>query len=153
MNQYHVVELNIEVDAHDVHAVMQAAYQVEADLLGVEEFFPLGRTAVEIAESANKFYGIWQEGRLLAVCEMERMPDQVMLIAATVVHPDAFRQGLASRLLAHVLAVYAGERIAVSTAVDNVPAVGLYRKFGFVTDRYETLPDGLELIYLRLERP
>ena len=137
--------------AEQIYRVMQAAYTVEAELLGVTDFFPLRRTVSDILSSPNRFFCICEGEALLGVCELEDGDDGTVCLSSLVVHPDAFRRGVASALLAHVLAISVGRVMVVSTAVQNEPAVRLYQKYRFAPFLYTTLPDGMELVELRYE--
>lgn len=63
--------------AVEIHRVMMAAYQVEAGLLGVPDFFPLRRTVEQILSAASLFFGAFSEDRLAAVAEVEAEAEPV----------------------------------------------------------------------------
>ena len=116
-------ELNVAIA---IHAVMQAAYQQEADLLGVTDFPPLKRTAANIAGDTGRYYGAFADDHLAGVLHYKHGN-----IDSLVVHPRFQRLGLATRLLGQLLAETSGHSVKVSTAKLNVPATTLYTKFGF----------------------
>ena len=83
-----------EAVAREVHRVMQAAYRVEADLLGVREFVPRHRTVEDLRRADSTFLGVFRDGRLAAVVELERPEGEPLNIASLVVMPEYFRRGL-----------------------------------------------------------
>lgn len=142
--------LDPAVYAAQIHQIMYNAYTIEAQLLGAgEDFYPLTRPLTDIATSPNRFIGFFNQGQLLGVCELESMKEGALLIASTVVSPEAFRQGIASAMLRYILEQHADQPIWVSTAQDNHPAVQLYQKHGFVVQHHITLPDGMVLVKLK----
>jgi len=143
-----IKELNQSNDSKAIHTVMQASYKVEADLLGITEFYPLNRSAEEIAESVNSFLGFYQDDTLVGVCELEAVDAYTVMISALVVMPSAFRFGIASKLLDYVIEQNSEKTILVSTAKENIPAVSLYQKFGFEIYTELELADGLKIVEL-----
>jgi len=135
--------------AEQIYTIMQEAYSVEAKLLGVNDFFPLGRTARDIADSDNLFLGYSHGGELIGVCEVEDLGNHAGLIAATVVNPNYFRRGIASSLIGHLLASTFFRTFTVSTAEGNLPAIKLYQAHGFKPVGRKTLPDGMRVVTLR----
>lgn len=133
--------------AVEIHRVMMAAYQVEAELLGVADFFPLRRTVAQIAAAGSQFFGLFVEDRLTAVAEVEPQPTATN-IAALVVAPDHFRKGFASALLRSILELYADRDLTVSTGALNRPALLLYEKLGFRKQRRWSTPDGIPMVTL-----
>ena len=127
---------------------MHQAYSVEAELLGIKDFFPLKKTVEDIVRSQNQFYGYFLDNELAGVLELEEIDGQSSLIASMVVHPQYFRKGIASQLLKSLLETHKKD-LLVSTAKDNLPAVTLYQKHGFKQTHSELLPDGLELVKMK----
>jgi GNAT superfamily N-acetyltransferase len=136
--------------ARAIHAVMQAGYAVEAQLLGVIDFVPLSRTVERIRRAPATFLGIRaDDGRLDAVLELEDVDPGHVHIGSLVVRPERFRAGLASALLEHVLALHATRRLTVSTGVANAPALALYAREGFAELERWTTEDGFPMITLQ----
>ena len=129
---------------------MQAAYRVEAELLGSADFFPLRRTVADVVDSKSIFFGIAcpeKPASLAAVIEVE-VGETACNIAALVVRPDRFREGLGSKLLRHVLELYSSQPCTVSTGRANEPALKLYAGHGFrETSRWVT-EDGIAMVTL-----
>ena len=75
--------------------------------------------------------------RLFQVTTEQQLLDVERLFVA----PRAFRRGVGSALLAHVVARAGGRRVIVATGQDNHPARVLYERAGFaVTGRAEVEP-------------
>ena len=133
--------------AREVHRVMQAAYRVEAALLGVRDFVPLHRTVEDIRRAESTFLGGFLDGRLVAVAELERPPAAPLNVASLVVLPQHFRRGLATSLLRHVIAEHGAGPITVSTGMRNVPALRLYAGLGFQEQRRWSV-EGIPMVTL-----
>ncbi len=132
-----------------IQQVFQAAYRIEANLIGVKNFPPLERTVRDISASGTEFFGCWRATVLTAVIEVSYQEPH-LAIDSLVVHPDYFRQGLARRLLRFILQQYRWETAEVETAQANMPAITLYEQVGFVeTQRFQT-PVGIGKVRLRL---
>src|SRR5262245_23829201 len=114
---------------------MMAAYRVEADLLGVADFVPLHRTPDDVRRADARFLGVFVNGALAAVAEIETPPGVPANVASLVVLPQPFRQGLATALLREAIASYGHRGLTVSTGSLNGPALGLYAKLGFAEHR------------------
>ena len=131
-----------------IHDLQQAAYAVERDVIGVKEFFPLTVTAEQIAREPDTFLGWWDGDRLVGVASFTATSEEID-IGRMVVHPAHFRRGIASALLRAVEErAVPGQRLTVSTAEKNEPAVRLYQRHGFEITRRTVLPDGLALVRL-----
>jgi ribosomal protein S18 acetylase RimI-like enzyme len=131
-----------------VHDLQQASYAVERDLIGVAEFYPLGVTAEMIIREPDTFLGFWVGDQLAGATSFTATEGE-MDIGRMVVHPAHFRRGIASALLRAVEEHAApGQRLTVSTAEKNEPAVRLYQRHGFGITQRTVLPDGLALVRL-----
>lgn len=132
--------------AQQIYLLQQAAYTVERDLIDYPDFPPLLVTAAEIQAETEHFLGYWLDAALVGVLSFASTPG-VLDIGCLVVHPQAFRRGIARALLRAV--EHYGEpggKLTVSTAAKNRPAVQLYQKQGYHLTEQTTLPDGLELV-------
>ena len=77
---------------------------------------------------------------------------QILHIQSLVVKPSQFRKGMASAMIAFVLNENMECNFTVETGCDNLPAINLYLKFGFVEkEKYET-DHGVHKICLFLDR-
>ncbi len=113
-----------------IYLVFQCSYQKEAELIGTDNFPPLARTAQNIQKTNRDFFGLWFKKRLAGVVEVELL-GVTLSICSLVVDPGFFRQGIASQLLEFLFESLDCEEAYVETAVVNLPAIKLYKKFGF----------------------
>ncbi len=136
--------------AAEILAVMHASYAVEAALLGVADFFPLGRTIGQVRTAPCTFHGVREAGRLLAVVEVDEHSAERPNVDALVVHPDAFRRGFGTALMRHVMARCGSRGLTVSTGERNAPAIALYERLGFAIERRWRTDDGIAMVTLGL---
>ena len=141
-----------ELNAEKIYKVFQVSYAVEAELLGVTDFPPLKRTIANFMESDTSFFGFYQGERLAAVLEIEPQP-RTFHICSMVVDPHYFRQGIASKLIQHILDLLEGNKITVETGLANEPAKKLYKRFGFKEDGQYNTNHGIRKIRFALEKP
>ncbi|GAB4455340.1 MAG: hypothetical protein Fur0044_49620 [Anaerolineae bacterium] len=135
--------------AHRVHALQQAAYTVESQLIGYPDLPPLRETRADLQHSAEQFLTYEEEGQIAGAVSYVRL-DDTLDICRLVVSPAFFRRGIAGKLLKAVETGEPGIRqITVSTAEKNLPAVTLYQKYGYQVVRRTVLADGLVLVELR----
>ena len=124
--------------AEKLFSIWQESYSIEAKLLKADEFPPLNRTVQDFIDSSNCFYGFVEDDVYNAVTEL-RDNYGVLHIQSLVVKPSQFRKGLASKMIAFILNENMECNLTVETGCDNLPAINLYLKFGFVeTKQYET---------------
>jgi ribosomal protein S18 acetylase RimI-like enzyme len=142
---------NVAGVAEAIHRVQQAAYRVEAELLGVTRFAPLDQTVAEIRASGALYYGNHANNELVGVlaCELGA-GDAPCNIDALVVMPEWHRRGIATHLLMHLEWKHPGRAFTVSTGIRNAPALALYRGWGFVEYAREIKgADPIEIVRLR----
>ncbi len=114
-----------------LHEVFQASYKVEALLLNANDFPPLKRSIENYMGSTTSFFGYHKKEALVSVIEIEHNAEHTY-INSLVVHPNYFRQGIATHLMEFVLKTYDSNLFFVETGVENLPATNLYKSFGFV---------------------
>lgn len=128
----------INPTAEQIRNIFQVSYAVEAKLLKAVDFPPLQRLLTAFLHSKNIFYGYYKNQMLKAVVELKEELQSIH-IQSLVVHPDSFRQGMASALLQFVLDIHHVELFTVETGLNNHPATSLYQCFGFKkTDEWDT---------------
>jgi ribosomal protein S18 acetylase RimI-like enzyme len=124
------LEHSVKVNAEEIRNVFQVSYKIEAKLLGAKNFPPLSRSIQSFSNSENDFFGYYEEEKLIAVIEMKKELES-MLIQSLVVHPGFFRRGIARKLIEFILRKSDSNQFAVETGKDNNPARKLYESFGF----------------------
>ena len=136
--------------AAELHAVQFAAYSQEAQLLGVRNFQPLMRTVSEVQRSGEAYLAAFVGARMVGAIGVEPANErQGTCIASLVVLPEFQRRGIATRLLAAVVAACGGKALHVQTGIKNEPALALYARAGFVqARRWRVGPESLELVAL-----
>ena len=135
--------------AEKIWKLGQRAYQVEARLIGIDEFPPLDRSAKDIQRSCSQYFGIWEGTELLAAVEIEGAEEE-FLISSFFVIPSRFRSGLGDMLLHAILETKPNSRFMVETSVWNKPAINLYKKHGFVTTSQREISGGHKIFTMRL---
>lgn len=131
--------------AAEIHALFQAAYRVEAELIGATDFPPLRRACRDIRRSDTLFWGCRNSSGLTGVVEV-RQDNSALQISSLAVVPALFRQGIGSGLVNHVLSALKWQTVEVQTAAANTPALGLYRRLGFCEQKRWLAKEGIELV-------
>lgn len=135
-----------------IYQVFQRAYPYEARLLGVKDdiFPPLKRSIEAIQLSDTHFYGYFESNFLAGVVELTI--GENTRINSFVVDPNYFKQGIGSRMMQVVLENEDTNKFIVETGKQNVPAIALYKKFGFEIVREYDLPQGIVKVVMELDR-
>jgi GNAT superfamily N-acetyltransferase len=120
-----------EDDLDEVYEVVNAAARAYAGIIPAdryrEPYMPLDELCREIARGV-RFWG-WYDERLSAVMGMQDV-DDVTLIRHAYVLPERQREGIGSRLLAH-LADLPHRHLLVGTWADAGWAIRFYERNGF----------------------
>jgi ribosomal-protein-alanine N-acetyltransferase len=99
--------------------------------------FPKGWPAQDFAryvlDPAVTARAVVKDGRILAVCVATLVSAEAEILTV-MVHPDHRRQGLGQSLLQDMLE-QGGETWILDVAADNLPAILLYRRLGFLEIR------------------
>ena len=138
-----------QIIAQDIYSLFQRGYQVEATVIGVEDFPPLQRSLKQIATASTRFHGLLRDEQLVSVIE-SGVENQVLVIHSVVVDPAYFRRGAASQLLKFVLSSSEYSEATVETAAVNHAAITLYQKHGFAIDNHFTPSHGIEKVAMSL---
>ena len=135
-----------EATALQIHRLSRAAYQVEAELLGVPEFPPLNTTVRDFLNSSSRFFGCIKDNDLVAAVEIEDTGRHHIHIASLVVSPDYFRRGLGRRLVLWTLEHLTWKVATVSTDIGNIPAIRLYEQLGFQKSSQRRLDEHFTIV-------
>ncbi|TLS50502.1 GNAT family N-acetyltransferase [Paenibacillus antri] len=142
--EYRPFDIADPAHARAVHELQQASYPVEARLIGLDTIPPLLDTPETLAACGESFVGCFETGgRLVGAISYKRIDGgETLDVHRMMVHPDRFRLGIASKLLASVLNLPGLRKAIVSTGTANAPAVSLYERHGFQpTGLVEIAPD------------
>ncbi|GGH38798.1 GNAT family N-acetyltransferase [Paenibacillus segetis] len=151
----------IPLSLHDHEVVEQVwslqhtAYRLEALAVGLMEYPPLPDTFESLRNSTEQFYGYYaeEEGELLGAIATTSSIPSTLGITRLMVHPNYFRQGIGSALLNYVISEHSEMKtIAVTAGTLNVPAVSLYRQYGFIPCGAMMAAPGVELTRFQLTR-
>ncbi|TDQ42575.1 GNAT family N-acetyltransferase [Aureibacillus halotolerans] len=137
--------------AKSILHVQKPAYDIEAKRIQFDGIPALQDTAETIQKSKECFLGYTDStsGRLAGVLAYDRTAKGTD-ITRLVVHPDFFRGGIASALLAHLLQLKeSGPMITVSTGAKNAPAVRLYEKHHFTRTGDAEVAPGFFITHLQ----
>jgi ribosomal protein S18 acetylase RimI-like enzyme len=136
--------------ASELLALQLRAYAQEAELPGAIYFPPLERTVEEIQSCAESFRAAVLDGKMVGAASV--WDDEEGLgtnLASLVVDPPFQRRGIGRALLASVVATHGGGDLTVQTGVKNIPALALYREYGFIElRRWLVGREPLELVKL-----
>lgn len=116
--------------ARDLHALQQAAYRVEAELIGDDRIPALHETVDDVRAEPVQWLGAVIGGDLVGAVAWTTSADG-WDIDRLVVDPGHARQGIGSALVTGVLERCAGVQVTVSTGRGNEPACALYSSLGF----------------------
>ncbi len=137
--------------SESIYRVFQASYKVEAKILNADDFPPLKRTVQDFIDSNTEFFGYFQDTVLAAIVEINNQI-QFIHIQSFVVSPSHFRKGIGSKLMEFSLQNYDSTRFKVETGVENIPAINLYKKFGFKETKQWNTSSGIRKIELKFNR-
>jgi len=136
--------------ANQIYTIFQSSYKVEAQLIDVQVFPPLLRSAKDINMSKTDFYGFSDNNCIAAIIEIKIENKQIEINSLTV-DPKYFRKGIAGKLISFVLATFEFTDAVVETALVNKPAINLYNKYGFVEFKRWTPSHGIEKVAMSLK--
>jgi ribosomal protein S18 acetylase RimI-like enzyme len=146
--RYVEIDASNPIEVETIRKLLFDAYIIEAEVIGVLAFPPLRRDAANIRETDAKFVGCDVEGTLVAVAELERGDDNLTNIASFAVHPSMFRRGIGSFLLTRIVQAHGRAPITVSTAMRNTPAISLYKKHRFRSEKRWSTACGIDMVTL-----
>ncbi len=144
--------INSQLDiAQKMQCIFQASYKIEAELLKATDFPPLKRPLEDYIKSDHDFLGYSMNDVLAGVIEIIDK-NKYIHIRSLVVHPSFFRQGIARKLMEHVLTNYETNLFVVETGVENKPASKLYLKLGFIEVKQWDTAFGVRKVKFELKK-
>lgn len=147
-NRVKLLSLKDRQLAERVIALQFDAYLVEAELMGLKDLPPMHETVESLRLSRETFWGSFDGAELVGVLSATEKGD-VTEICRLMVAPTHFRRGIATRLLAHALAMAGPDATChVSTGRANAPAIALYKQHGFEETSVREVEGGVEMIML-----
>lgn len=129
-----IIRLNLKdvENARKVLDVQLNSYRVEARLISFDGIPPLKDSVESLIQCDEIFYGYFIDDVLAGIISY-KVIENVLDIHRVAVHPQFFRRGIADRLIGFVEEVENDiEKIVVSTGKENIPAVSLYLKKGYI---------------------
>ncbi|WP_163182530.1 GNAT family N-acetyltransferase [Neobacillus sedimentimangrovi] len=145
------LDIRVKETAEKVLNIQIPAYQVEAEMIGSFEIPPLKDTVETLQTCGETFYGYYSDEQLCGVISIKVVNEEVD-IHRLIVHPNHFRKGIAQALLDFIEANFKMNRMIVSTASKNVPAVRFYKKNGFQVIKEVMVNGNLSLTYFEKKR-
>ncbi|MEO8350804.1 MAG: GNAT family N-acetyltransferase [Chthoniobacteraceae bacterium] len=143
-----LVQITDDSVAAQIHAVLQAAYALEAALISCSLFPPLQETLADLRRSLDTFLVFRQGDYLVGALSFDRCAEAVV-ISRLGVSPAHLRRGIATALLADFeRRLPPMTQLAVSTAQANAPAIQLYEKFGHAVASRSVSAEGIPLVHL-----
>jgi ribosomal protein S18 acetylase RimI-like enzyme len=134
--------------ASDLLEVQTLAYRVEANLIGYDTIPPLHEDLAALQATDETFLGYVSDGKIYGALSYTR-DGGIVDICRVYVHPSHFRKGIAQALLLHLLQLEENaDKVVVSTGADNLPAVRLYQKHGFVEVGQTEVATGIHITHL-----
>jgi ribosomal protein S18 acetylase RimI-like enzyme len=140
--------------AEQLWELQHAAYRIEASLIGAPQSAlpPLRDTVETLRQCRETFYGyLTEDGGIAGAISLEQETPDRYVICRMMVHPERFRQGIASLLMQHVLSVVPpGSVLTVTAEIRNRPAIALYKRYGMTECKsFQPVP-GITMIRLAL---
>jgi GNAT superfamily N-acetyltransferase len=138
------LDLDDDTVALETWALSRAAYQVEADLLGLADSAATQERIAQLRRLELRWLGAYADGELVGVLGYRELGAGLEL-RRLAVDPRRFRTGVASGLLA---ALPPAPAVSVRASVGNTPALALYARHGFVPCGESILESGVRIKYL-----
>jgi GNAT superfamily N-acetyltransferase len=129
-------------DAQRMYLIINEAAEMYESIIPADRYQQPYMPMDELTEEMKRiiFFGWEVKGELVGIMGMEPIKD-ITLIRHAYVLPEHQRKGIASRLLDHIMHLFAGSRLLVGTWADASWAISFYQKYGF-----RLLPDKDQLL-------
>lgn len=133
-----------------LYQIQQAAYLIEAGLLGLEahDFFPLKETFSDFKNLIDEIFVCCEDDLIVGSIFLKKTESSI-LISKLIVDPSFLRRGIAKALVMHCLQLHPQQDFQVGTGADNHPALQLYQTLGFMIFATETVEPNLIFVKLR----
>lgn len=106
------------------------SYNIEAELISFSDIPQLKDSVESIMTSEEIFIGYRLDQEWVGFLSYSVEKD-IVDICRLVVHPNHFRKGIAKKLVEATMTLADGKKVRVSTGTKNLPALNLYKSFGF----------------------
>jgi GNAT superfamily N-acetyltransferase len=123
------------------------AYRSQADVIGDDRLQALAADEDSLPEWRGRYDVAWEGTQLLGALAWR--PGAVVDVDRVMVDPAVRRRGVAASLLKAVLDQSGEVPVETFTGRDNVPGLGLYRRFDFTPIADEQAPTGIWVTRLR----
>jgi ribosomal protein S18 acetylase RimI-like enzyme len=142
-------------DVLEFLSVQMAAFIVEAKMIGYMKQPPHIENQFDLLTSHEVFWGYFvQDGHQKTLAgaisySFERKKARIMRL---VVHPSYFRRGIGKALMTHVIDELHTQgylEVEVIAASQNIPAIQLYRSFGFFSEDTMMMHEGIPLLVFK----
>lgn len=145
------LKIENEFVAREIVKLQREAYRIEAKRIGSVKIPALYDT-VDCIKSCDELFVGYREQRQLLGLISYKCEYGILDIHRLVVKPAYFKNGIASRLIDHVLDKNeAVQKIIVATGSKNQPAINLYQKKGFKLIREFEVEAGLSISQLEYD--
>lgn len=149
-----IIEQATVADAAEILALQKLAYLSEAELYG--DFFipPLVQTQAEmVAEFARRTFLKMLDGEEIIASVQGLQIGGTCYVGRLMVHPDRQGQGLGTRLMAAIEAVFPGAgRFELFTGHKSFANIRLYERLGYRVFRTDTVSPALSLVFMEKMR-
>jgi ribosomal protein S18 acetylase RimI-like enzyme len=132
----------------EVLGLQHRAYAIEAQLIGDDRIPPLHEDIDELRAKPLVWAFATSDDTIVGAIAWTRSVTELD-IDRLMVDVAVARQGIATELVRAAIATAGPHTVRVTTGSDNVPAIALYRKLGFVRVGEHVVLDGLRITSLR----
>jgi ribosomal protein S18 acetylase RimI-like enzyme len=127
--------------AEKILKLQKSSYQIEADIIHYNKIPPL----IELINSTETFVVYESQQEIIGFLSYQ-IQQQNVEICRLAIHPNHFKNGIATKLFNFLLTIKNIKQYIVSTAEKNLPAITFYLKNGFVETHKSTV-DNLVLVH------
>jgi ribosomal protein S18 acetylase RimI-like enzyme len=142
-----IISINIDERkvAEKILQIQKLAYAVEAEIINYYKIPPLLETLNDLIHCKEIFIAYQNNEEILGFLSYT-IQGQKIEICRLAIHPDYFKNGIATALLQFLCSIKNITEYKVSTGAVNLPAICLYLKFGF-EETHKSIIDDLVLVH------